>query len=383
MIYFDNSATTKPNPSVLSSFLEVSEKFFANPSSIHPLGGESEKLLTAARTQIAQILQVEANEVIFTSGGTEGNSLAIKGIAEQYQSRGRHIITTMIEHPSVYETCKALENKGFDITYLPVNEDGIISVDTLEKEIREDTILISIMHVNHEIGSIQPIEQVGKIAKKHPKLYFHVDGVQGLGKVPLHIKNSGIDLCTFSGHKIHGLNGTGVFYVNNKMRIHPLFHGGEQERKIRSGTENLAGAVAFAKALRLIKDKEIEGRKHLKSIQTYLREELEEMDGIYLNSPTHGAPQILSISAPGWKPEVVIHKLAEKNIYISTKSACSSKQDEPSRVVLACGFGEDRAASALRISLSYDNTKEEAMTFIEVFKETIMYLKKVMEKQSV
>ncbi|HLQ97319.1 MAG TPA: cysteine desulfurase family protein, partial [Candidatus Dormibacteraeota bacterium] len=226
MIYLDNSATTKPYPSVLASFQQVAEKYFANPSSIHSLGGETERLLTKAREQISQILQVHQEEVIFTSGGTEGNNLAIKGIALQHQNRGKHLITSQIEHPSVFDTCKNLEQLGFDITYLPVNQDGVISIDELKQSIRPDTILISMMHVNNELGSIQPIEEIGKIAKKHPKLFFHVDDVQGLGKVPLQLTDSGIDLCTFSGHKIHGLKGTGLMYINKRTKLFPLLHGG-------------------------------------------------------------------------------------------------------------------------------------------------------------
>src|SRR5699024_6474720 len=208
------------------------------------LGGESEKLLHKSREQIAQLLDVNNDEIIFTSGGTEGNNLAIKGIALEHQRRGKHIITTKIEHPSVYDTCKNLEQLGFEITYLEVNQDGIISIDALKKALREDTILVSIMHVNNEIGSIQPIEKICSLLKEYVKVFFHVDHVQGVGKVPLRLKENAIDLCTFSGHKIHGLKGTGILYVNNRVSLFPLFHGGNQEKNIRSGTENVAGAVS-------------------------------------------------------------------------------------------------------------------------------------------
>lgn len=379
MIYLDNSATTRPHPSVLESFQQVTQRYFANPSSIHHLGGESEQLLMSARKQVADILNVKEDEVIFTSGGTEGDNIALKGIALEHQNRGKHIITSDIEHPAVYETCQNLEKLGFEITFLPVNKNGMISLKELEQAIRKDTILISIMHVNNEIGAIQPIEEIGEIAKRYPKLYFHVDDVQGLGKVPLDLKDSGVDLCTFSGHKIHGLNGTGVLYVKKGTSLFPLHHGGNQERDIRSGTENLAGAVSFAKALRLIKDQEQKEKKKLIDMHHYLRDQLEQIEGVYINTPKEAAPHILNMSVPGLKPEVVIHMLSEQNIYISTKSACSSKVLDESRIVKALGYSRERASSALRVSLSYDNTMEDIKTFIKVFKETIDQLKSVLQ----
>src|SRR5690625_1741185 len=337
MIYLDNSATTRPDPSVLASFQQVSEKYFANPSSIHSLGGETEKLLEKAREQLSQILRVDQEEVVFTSGGTEGNNLAIKGIALEHQKRGRHIITSQIEHPSVFDTCKNLEQLGFEVTYLPVDQNGVISIEELKQSIRTDTILISVMHVNNELGSIQPIQEIGRIAKQHPKLFFHVDDVQGFGKVPLNLTNSGIDLCTFSGHKIHGLKGTGMMYIDKRTSLFPLLHGGNQENSLRSGTENIAGSVALARASRLIKENEQKNLAHLKHTHEYLRNQLEEMSNVYINTPTHAAPHIMNISVPGTKPEIIIHMLAEQNIYISTKSACSSKQLDESRILAACG----------------------------------------------
>src|SRR5699024_9277838 len=252
MIYLDNSATTKPHKEVLNSFQQVSERFYANPSSIHSLGGEAEELLRQARIQAAHYLQSQSNEIVFTSGGSEGNNLAIKGIAFKHQKRGKHIITSIVEHPSVLKSCMSLEEVGFDVTYLPVNEAGVISVTELEQAIREDTILISIMHVNNELGSIQPIDEIGKVVQKHPKIFFHVDDVQGFGKVPLSLRENGIDLCTISGHKIHGLKGTGLLYVKNGTSLYPLQHGGGQEHNYRSGTENMAGAVSLVKAIRMI-----------------------------------------------------------------------------------------------------------------------------------
>ncbi|MFC3040134.1 cysteine desulfurase family protein [Virgibacillus xinjiangensis] len=379
MIYLDNSATTKPHPSVVKSFKEVTNKYYANPSSIHQFGGETEKLLQRAKQQAANLLGVSEQEVIFTSGGTEGNNTAIKGIALQHQNRGRHIITSEIEHPSVEEACRGLEQLGFEVTYLPVNEDGVVSITDVKSAIREDTILISLMHVNNEIGSIQPVEEVASIAKQYPKLFFHVDNVQGAGKVPLKLGNNGIDLCTFSGHKIHGLKGTGILYIKKGTTMFPLLHGGEQESGHRSGTENLAGAVSMVKALRLIKERERTEADKLRQLLGYLRDRLETMDGIKVNTPRNSAPHIMNFSVLGTKPEVLIHMLGEEEIYISTKSACSSKQKDESKILAACGWGTDRNVSALRVSLSYDNTKEEIDTFLSALQRSIKQFKEVME----
>lgn len=378
MIYLDNSATTKPYPDVLKSFNYVSTELFANPSSIHQLGGQVETLLLKAHQQVAQLLNVEVSEVLFTSGGTEGNNLAIKGIALEHQSRGKHIITTEIEHPSVYDTCKSLERLGFEITYLPVNEDGIVSVSDVETAIRNDTILISVMHVNNETGSVQPVKEIGNLAKAYPKLYFHVDDVQGLGKVPLSLKQSGIDLCTMSGHKIHGLKGTGILYIKNGTTLFPLFHGGSQENNLRSGTENVAGIVGLVKALRLSLENMDKYIENIEELNHYLRNQLKAIDGVDINTPKYSAPHIMNFSVIGLKPEVVIHALGERGIFISTKSACSSKQNTTSKIILACGYSEARASSALRISMSYATTKEDIKTFVDVLTEQLKNLKEVM-----
>src|SRR5690625_2070948 len=378
MIYLDNSATTEPNNEVLESFIKVSKAFFANPSSIHQLGGEVEQLQFKAREQAASLLGIDEKEVVFTSGGTEGNNLAIKGIALKHQGRGKHIITTAIEHSSVYKTCKNLESLGFQVTFLPVNRDGVIDIKQLEKAITDETILMSVMHVNNEIGSIQPIEKIGQIAKQFPKLFFHVDAVQSVGKIPLHLKNSGIDLCTMSGHKIEGLNGTGMLYVKNGTSLWPLFHGGGQEFNIRSGTENVAGNVSFVKALRLIKEKEKLKADSLKSISVNLVSKLKGIDGVKINSPQNRAPHIVNVSVPGVKPEVIIHALYEAGVVISTQSACSSKDSEKSRVLAACGYADSRALSGLRISLSYQTTDDDMEQFVLIFEHTVAQLKEMM-----
>ena len=379
MIYLDNSATTKPYPEVVDSFQQVSTRFFANPSSIHQFGGEAENLLIKAREQVADLLNVKSDEIVFTSGGTEGNNLAIKGIAFEHHKRGNHIITTEIEHPSVYDTCQSLEKLGYEITYLPVYEEGVISLTDLKKAIREDTILISIMHVNNELGSVQPIEEIGQIAKEYPKLYFHVDAVQGLAKVPLNLKRAGIDLCTFSGHKIHGLKGTGILFIKEGLSLFPLFHGGGQEGEYRSGTENLAGAISISKAFRLSMENMDANIDGLIRLRDYLLKELGKIEGILVNTAMNGAPHLVNFSVPGLKPEVMIHALGEADIAVSTKSACSSKQLDESRVLSACGFSEERAKSALRVSMSYSTTREEIDVFLKALKNTVNQLKEVLE----
>lgn len=378
MIYFDNSATTKPYKEVLETYMTVSEQFFGNPSSIHKLGGKSEQLLSKARLQIADLLSVQPSEIIFTSGGTEGNNLAIKGTAMMHRSRGKHLITTEMEHPSIYEAYKQLEELGFEVTYLSPDEEGFISVEKVAAALREDTILVSIIHVNNETGAIQPISEIGQFLKKYPKIFFHVDAVQGIGKVPLQIKKSAIDLLTVSGHKFHSVKGTGFLYVREGVTLSSMMTGGSQEREIRSGTENLAGIVAMAKALRITLEKQKSMSGHLLTLRNELLHHLEKIDGAVINSPSSNfAPHILNISFVGLKPEVIVHALSEENIYISTKSACSSKNYEISRVLQSMGKSEQVAGSAIRISLSYENTNEEVKLFNEVMSEVIKNLYKV------
>lgn len=378
MIYLDNSATTKPDETVVNSFKQSADRYFANPSSIHQWGAEVEKLQTKARAQAAQTLQIKPTEIIFTSGGTEGNNLAIKGIAFQHAQRGKHIITTEVEHASVYETCRALEKFGYDVTYLPVTQDGAVQLKDIKAAIRSDTIIVSVMHVNNEIGTIQPIQEIGALLKQHPKVFFHVDAVQALGKVPIQLANSGIDLCTFSGHKIHGIKGTGCLYVRDGIQIFPLMHGGNQENGIRSGTENVPGNVSFVRALRLIMEKQRKQAEHLMELRNTLRRALTQITGVFVTSPEKGAPHIMHISVPGLKPEVMIHALFEAGFIVSTQSACSSKQSQKSRVLTACGYEEAKAYAGLRISLTYGHTEADVDAFIKAFQTTIIKLKEVM-----
>ncbi|WP_408007211.1 cysteine desulfurase family protein [Pseudalkalibacillus sp. A8] len=379
MIYFDNSATTKPYPEALKTYMTVSENYFANPSSIHRLGGEVEKLISTARNQIAGLLRVKPAEIIFTSGGTEANNLAIKGIAIEHQTRGKHLITTEIEHASCYESFRQLEQLGFDVTFLPVDRNGHVSIQNLHNAIRHDTILVSVMHVNNELGTIQPIQEIGQFLKKHPKIFFHVDHVQGIGKVPLQYEQSGVDLCSLSSHKFHGPKGVGILYVRNGIKISPLLHGGLQEYKHRAGTENIPGIIAMAKALRLTMEKSKDQMEGLLRLNRLLRSKLSEIEGVVLNTPEEkSAPHIINFSVPGIKPEVLIHALEEKDVFVSTKSACSSKSTEVSRVLEATGHELERASSAIRVSLSFDNTESEGERFITILEEVLHNLTKVM-----
>jgi cysteine desulfurase len=380
MIYYDNSATTKPYREVLDSFLTVSSEYFGNPSSLHGLGVTAEKLLTQARTQVANLLAVKPNELYFTSGGTESNNLALKGTALLYKNRGGHLILSSIEHPSVRGAMEQLNEHGFDITHLPVDSKGRVKVEDVKNAIREDTILVSIMHVNNEIGTIQPIKEIGALLKNYPSIRFHVDAVQSIGKVPLFLYEDSIDLCSFSAHKFHGLKGTGLLFVRNGVKLDPLFSGGNQEWKLRSGTENVAGAVAAAKALRMTMVKGEQGIPRMKNIIKRLRAGLGKIEGITFNTPREeSAPHILNFSLKGMKSEVLIHALEEEGIYLSTTSACSSKKKSPSKTLLAMGVPEDIAESAFRISLSFDNTEEEAERVIMTVEKAVKQLRRVLK----
>lgn len=289
------------------------------------------------------------------------------------------MITTMIEHPSVLNTCIQLENSGFDVTYLPVDETGRVRVEDVKKALRKDTILVSIMHVNNEIGSVQPIEKIGELLKNHPKTLFHVDHVQGVTKVPLDFHESNVDFASISSHKFHGLKGTGAIYIRKGLKLAPLLAGGGQERGFRSGTENLAGIVAMAKALRLgMLDYEAK-IDTMMDVRDFLINELQLIEGVTMNTPKQNtSPHIINFSVQGFKAEVLVHELEQHGLYVSTTSACSSRTNEPSRTILAMGLGEERATTSIRISLSFDNTMEEAKQAVAIIKQSIKNLKPVM-----
>lgn len=379
MIYLDNSATTKPYPEVLKTYETVAQNYFANPSSIHGKGEEAERLLKQARKIAANLLNVNEKEIVFTSGGTEGDNMAVKGTAFYYQTRGKHLITTEVEHPAVFDAFKQLESLGFEVTYLPANQNGQVSVDDLKKAIRPDTILVSMIHVNNELGTIQPVEEAGRLLSDYPTIQFHVDDVQGVTKVPLNLNKSGIDLCTISGHKFHGPRGTGILYVREGANLMPLMSGGDQENGLRSGTENVPAIVAMTKALRLSFDAAKTGISKMTELNKMLRAGLQTIEGITINTPekTYAAPHIVNFSVEGVKPEVLIHALEQKDIYVSTKSACSSKEGGASRTLLAAGIPEKQAEQAIRISLSFDTSEQDIKETVKAIAEIVPDLRKV------
>jgi cysteine desulfurase len=381
LIYFDNSATTKPYKEVLDTFLKVNESYYANPSSVHSFGGRVEKLIQQSREQIASLLGIKTKEVFFTSGGTESNNLAIKGTALQYGHRGKHIITTKIEHPSVINTFKQLEAFGFRATYLDVDDQGKVRPSELQEAIQDDTILVSVMQVNNEIGSVQPIREIAMILKHHPKILFHVDAVQACGKVSLILDEKLIDLCSLSAHKIHGIKGTGMLYVRDGLELSPILSGGEQEGNLRSGTENTGGIVSFAKALRMHTEESNRKLGLMEENHQFLRRELEKIEGVTVHTPIRDrAPHILNFSVRDFKGEVLIHALDRHDVYVSTTSACSSKQSKPSQTLLSMGVMDTLASNSIRVSLSFHNTIEECKAFILLLKSEIELLQHTMRR---
>lgn len=368
MIYFDNSATTQVDDSVLETFMKVSQKMNGNPSSLHQLGDMADGLLQQSRKQVASIMGVQESEIFFTSSGTEGDNWAIKGTAIEKMRYGKHLITTTIEHPAVKESMLQLEQLGFEVTYLPVNEEGVISISDVKAAIRPDTILVSIMAVNNEVGSIQPIEEVGAVLRDYPTIHFHVDAVQAVGKVPLNLSaTSRIDLATFSGHKFHGLKGTGFLYIKRGRVIAPLLSGGGQEKGRRSGTENVAGIAAMARALRLLFDQKEQKIAHQKHIRDYLMDELANYSKVHIFSTKQGAPHIVCFALGGIRGEVSVHAFEKEDIFISTTSACSSRSKTSSSTLAAMNVPSKIATGAVRVSLTDTSTLEEAKQFLNSF----------------
>ena len=362
MLYFDSCSTTKPLPEVVQTMSEVMASYFGNPSSIHRIGAEAEKLVKMARDVVARSLRVEPESVIFTSGGTESNNTAIVGAALQYRSRGKHLVTTEIEHPSVYECFRYLETVGFDVTYIKPDRTGKIAAADVERVIRDDTILVSVMHVNNEVGTVQPIREIGQRLRKFRRVLFHVDAVQSIGKIDVDPVEWGVDMMSVSAHKLGGPKGIGILYRRKGLQLVPLLHGGGQEHGIRSGTENVPAIVAMAKALRLATERRPTAESHMYGLRNRFLNHIKSNPRFVYNGSEQQsdmAPHIVNVSVLGLKPEVVVHALAERDIFISTKSACSSAEDKPSRVLLAMGLDESRAASGLRISFLPDHTPED------------------------
>ena len=362
MIYFDNAATTKIYDDALTSYVQVSQKFFGNPSSLHQLGVDAYQLLTKARAQVASLLSVQPEEIFFTSGGTESNNWAIKGTALEKSVFGKHIITTKIEHPSVLQTCKQLERFGFEVTYLDVDSKGIVSVDQLKENLRKDTILVSVMAVNNEVGAVQPIAEIAKVLEEYPSIHFHVDAVQAVERASQLLAIGRIDLLSLSAHKFHGPRGVGIMYKKFGRKIQALLTGGGQEKGERSTTENLPGIVATTKALRMaLEENSVTG-----DLRSKLWKELATKPEIRIFSPEDGASHVLCFAIKGVRGEVVVHAFENHGIYISTTSACSSKKVDSSSTLYAMDVPTEWATGAVRVSFSNDNTKEEVEQFINV-----------------
>lgn len=365
MIYFDNSATTAPDENVLASFMEVNRRFYANPASIHLAGKQAETLLEKARTQIASILGAPESQIVFTSGGTEANNLAVIGFARAFRSRGNHLITTEIEHPSILNAMKYLETQGFEVDYLTVDKQGLISIDELESKLRPDTIFVSIMHVNNEIGTIQPIAECAKLIKEKTRALFHSDAVQSFGKLPVSLIGDGPDAISISAHKINGLKGSGLLAFRKGIPPQALNFGGNQENGLRSGTVSVADAVALAKAMRIcVTDEE---HREFRQWRTDLVDFIQTCDDVSILAPDEAAPHILSIAFYKVKGEVAVNFFQEKGFIVSTSSACSSKNGTAGHVIEAIRLGEKFKNGVIRISFGKNNNGQQ----IEEFKQVI------------
>ncbi|VTS31230.1 cysteine desulfhydrase [Streptococcus porcinus] len=379
MIYFDNSATTIPYPEALRTFQEVASKIYGNPSSLHSLGSNASRITEASRKQIAQLLNCQEEEIFFTSGGTESDNWALKGTAFEKQAYGKHIIVSDIEHPAVKESAKWLASQGFEVTYAPVTHQGFVDLDQLEKLIRKDTILVSVMAVNNEIGSIQPITGISDLLADKPSVTFHVDAVQAIGKVPLEsFMTSRVDLASFSGHKFHAVRGIGILYKKMGKRLAPLLHGGGQESNQRSTTENVAAIASMAKALRLTKEKEMVSLDRMSKMKDLLYQVLASYTDVTVFSGQDSfAPNILTFGVKGVRGEVLVHAFENHDIFISTTSACSSKAGKPAGTLIAMGIPTKDAQTAVRISLDDDNNMEEIEQFLTIFNQIYQKTQKV------
>jgi len=370
MIYFDNSATTKPYPEALETYMQVASKILGNPSSLHRLGDQATRILDASRQQIADLIGKKSDEIFFTSGGTEGDNWVIKGVAFEKAQFGKHIIVSAIEHSAVKESALWLKSQGFEVDFAPVNEKGFVDVEALADLIRPDTNLISIMAVNNEIGSVQPIEAISKLLADKPTISFHVDAVQALAKIPTEkYLTERVDFATFSGHKFHGVRGVGFVYIKSGKKITPLLTGGGQERDYRSTTENVAGIAATAKALRLSMEKLDFFTSKTGQMKSVIRQALLDYPDIFVFSYEEDfAPHILTFGIKGVRGEVIVHAFEDYDIFISTTSACSSKAGKPAGTLIAMGVDKNKAQSAVRLSLDLENDMSQVEQFLTKLK---------------
>ena len=369
MIYLDNCATTKPYKEVLETFVEVNDNYYGNPASINKFGKTTNKLLDAARKQVADILKVEKETIYFTSCATESNNIAIIGSLEHKKDFGNRIIVSKIEHPSVLETYRELERRGFILDYLNVDSNGLIDLNHLKSLLTKETILLSVMHVNNVYGGVQPIKEIVELLKEYPKVHFHVDGVQGVLKKEINL--SDIDSYSISAHKFHGIKGVGVLYLKSRRTVHNITFGGGQENGLRSGTVNVAGAVSLAKALRLSYEITPDVLKKHREFKKLIIDELHSINHVVINSPLDDnyVDSIINISLPKIKGEAIVNSLNERGIMVSTTSACSSKTFHLNEALYARGLSKENIEGSIRVSFSYKTKLEEIKIFVKVFKE--------------
>lgn len=381
--YFDNSATTRVTESVKNIVVKTMTEDFGNPSSMHMIGVKAERYVKEAKLMIANILKVDEGEIYFTSGGTESNNMAIIGSANANKRKGNKIITTKIEHPSVLNTMKYLEKQGYHVVYLPVDRCGIVDMNALKEEMTEDTILVSVMYVNNEVGAVEPIAEIGKYIKSiQPDVIFHVDAIQAFGKMEIRPKKDCIDLLTVSGHKIHGPKGSGFIYIKKNTKVNPIIFGGGQQNGFRSGTENVSGIAGIGQASKDSYDNLEENIKKLTALKDYLMDKLENIDGVVINSKkgSEGAPHIVSVSFRGVRSEVLLHALEDKGIYVSAGSACSSNKPAVSETLKAMKIDKDLLGSTIRFSFCEMNTIEEIDFAVEEIKKMLPVLRKYIRR---
>jgi cysteine desulfurase len=378
MIYMDHSATSPVDPEIFKAMEPYFVNSYGNASTLYSLGREARKAMEDGRMKVASLIGADPTEVIFTSGGTESDNIAIKGTAYKLRKKGNHIITSNIEHPAVDETCKYLEKNGFEVTYLPAGEEGIVKVEDLEKAITDKTILITIMHANNEIGTVQPIKEIGEVARKY-KIYFHTDAVQSVGKIPVNVDDLNVDMLSLSSHKLYGPKGIGALYVKKGVRLEPIIHGGGHEKGLRPGTENVAGIVGIGKACEIAEENMDENINKISSIRDKIIEKvLSEVEQSYLNGhPTKRLPNNINFRFTGIEGESLVLHLDAKGIAASTGSACSSKKLEPSHVLMALGLKEVDAHGSLRLTLGKENKDEEIDYVVESIKDTVSTLRKL------
>lgn len=377
--YLDNSATTRVLDSVKDLMVKIMTENYGNPSSMHRKGMEAEQYVREAREAIAKTLKVQDKEIIFTSGGTESNNMALIGGAMANQRAGRHIITTRIEHASVYNPLAFLESQGFSVTYLDVDGQGHISLDQLKGALSPETILVSIMYVNNEMGAVEPVEEIGRIVKEYkPSILFHVDAIQAYGKFEIRPKKQNIDLLSVSGHKIHGPKGVGFLYINEKAKVRPILFGGGQQRDMRSGTENVPGAAGLGLAAREMYTGFSERIGKMTELKDHFIDRVEELEGVTVNSARglESAPQIISVSFAGVRGEVLLHALEDRGIYVSSGSACSSNHPAISGTLKAIGVKKELLDSTIRFSLGVYNTKEQLDYTVDVLRELLPMLRR-------